>query len=277
VNALAIEMQLPSASDLDALFRRIRGDPLRLGWRVVMNHRFGYFPTEAWYQAVVERLVMPGCRWVDVGGGKSIFSHSGKLARELVGRCALVVGVDPNDNLDENDLVHRRVKSMIEEFRSDERFDLATLRMVAEHITKPKLEVTSFADLIRPGGHVVVYTPNRWSPASIAASVIPDPWHRFFTRWLWNSNAEDVFPTYYRMNTRKRLRELFEEAGFHEVAFARLDNCSLFARFRATCFAELCFWKVLRTVGVRYPESDLLGVYQRNCPTCVRGGGEEAR
>ena len=151
-----------------------------------MHHRFGYFPTDAWYQAVVERLAVPGCRWVDVGGGKSIFPYGSKLARKLVERCGIVVGVDPSDNLDENDLVHRRVKSTIEAFRSEERFDLATLRMVAEHITEPTLAVASLANLICPGGHVVVYTPNRWSPVSIAASVIPNPSHHLFTRWLWS-------------------------------------------------------------------------------------------
>jgi 2-polyprenyl-3-methyl-5-hydroxy-6-metoxy-1,4-benzoquinol methylase len=228
-----------------------------------MYHRFGYYSTETWYEAVVDRLVADGCKWIDVGGGKSVFPHNPELAKELANRCKLLVAVDPSDNLDENRLAHQRVQCTIEEFRSEEVFDLATLRMVAEHIQRPELVVESLARAIKPGGRVVVYTPNRWSLVSIAASLIPNKWHNVFTHLLWNTEAEDVFPTYYRMNTRKRLRSLFCDGGFSEAGFSCLASCSTFARFRPTCFGELCIWRLLRTLRVMYPENDLLGVYER--------------
>jgi SAM-dependent methyltransferase len=254
---------LPSEHDLDALFRRHYGDPMGHGWRVKMHHRFGYHHPEKWYEAVVDCLVTDGCKWIDVGGGKSIFPYNPKLSKELADRCSLLVGVDPSNNIHENTFVHQQVQSVIEDFESDDTFDLATLRMVAEHIRQPELVVRSLARLIRPGCHAVIFTPNRWSPVSIASSLIPNRWHSSITHLLWNTNKEDVFPTCYKMNSRRQLRSLFINGGFIEADFAYLANCSTLQRFRPTCFGELCLWRLLSAFGIPYPENDLLGIYRR--------------
>ena len=254
---------LPSETDIDNLFRRYHGDPRNHGWRVRMRHWFRYFSPSEWYHGTVDTLVTTDCRWVDVGGGKSVLPDATTLARDLASRSGVLVGVDPSDNLDQNELVHERVKSNIEDLRTDQTFDLATLRMVAEHIERPEQVVQSLARLIRSGGRVVIYTPNRWSIASVAARLIPNKWHVHFANLMWNDGAGDVFPTFYRMNTRRTLRALFEAGGFKEVAFAYLDDCNILCRFRATCFIELCVWWVLRMFRIKYPENDLLGVYEK--------------
>ena len=254
---------LPAEADLAALFRRHQGDPAGHGWRVRLRHRFGYFTPDEWYEAVVERLVTPGCRWIDVGGGRSLFPENEPLSRELAGRCARLVGVDPSRNIHANALVHDQVQSTIEAFQTQERFDLATFRMVAEHVEQPRLVVQALARLMRAGGHVVIYTPWRWAPGAIAAGLVPGRWHHAFTRAIDTRAEEDVFATFYRMNDRNRLRACIEQGGFVETAFARLDNCRTWQRFRVACFLELSAWRLLHAVGARDPEQDLLGIYRR--------------
>ncbi len=254
----------PAETDLDELFRCHYGDPMRHGWRVKMAHRFGYFSTDRWYEAVVDRLVTPGCRWVDVGGGRHVFPNNPELARELAGRCAFLLAVDPSDNVGDNSLAHDRRQSTIEDFTSDETFDLATLRMVAEHFQHPERSVASLSGLIKPGGHVVIYTPSIWSPLSLAAMIIPNRWHYHLTKLLWDTREKDVFPTYYRMNSRARLRSLFREGGFSEVVFAYLDSCSTWQRYRWTCYAEMSVWRVFRALGLRYLEHNILAIYRRD-------------
>ncbi len=254
---------LPTERELDDLYGRLHGHPMNHGWRVRMRYRFGYHSSERWYEAVVDRLVTEGCKWIDVGGGKSVFPDSRELSKELAARCKLLVGVDPSDNIDDNLIVHQRVKCVLEEFQTRDVFDLATLRMVAEHIQSPERAVESLARLIRHGGHVVVYTPNRWAPVSIAASLIPNGCHSLFTRLLWNTRQEDVFPTYYRMNTRRRLRTVFGSGGFTEAGFVHAADCSTFQRFRLTCFGELCLWRFFHALHITYPENTLLGIYKR--------------
>lgn len=259
-----VDFTFPSLKTVDAVFRRHFGDPLKNGWRVRMRHKFGYFLPEEWYQTVVDQLVTDKCRWIDVGGGKSIFPDNPKLSMELAERCAYLVGVDPSDGIDQNEMVDERVRSTIEEFRSDELFDLATLRMVAEHISEPDAMIQSLARLIRTTGCVVVYTPNKWSLLAVAASLIPNRLHASFSRLLWpDRKDEDVFPTSFKMNTKKRLQELFEAGGFSEVGFAYLDDCVLMQRFRISAWVEFALWKAGSLAGFRYPENNLLAIYQK--------------
>jgi SAM-dependent methyltransferase len=254
---------LPNREELQERCRALYGDIRKHGWRVRMTHRFGYFGGDAWYEATVDRLVTEHCTWVDVGGGKSVFPHNDRLSEALSRRCALLVGVDPSDNIESNPYVHERAKCMIEDYKSERKFDLVTLRMVAEHIADPKAVIESLGRLIKPGGKVVVYTPNRWSLISIAAAIIPYQLHQPITHVLWGTREEDVFPTVYKMNTRNCLRRLFDDGGFRETAFAYLDNCSAFQRWRVSCFLELSAWWILQRLALKYPNNNLLGVYEK--------------
>lgn len=95
----------------------------------------------------------------------------------------------------------------IEQYQTDEVFDIATLRMVAEHISDPESVIESLNRLMRPGGCVVIYTPNKWSLMSMVASIIPDNLHASVVRiFSPRRQDEDVFPTCYKMNTKRTLR-----------------------------------------------------------------------
>ena len=228
-----------------------------------LRKRFGYFGPDAWYEAVIDQLVTEGCEWVDVGGGKSLLPSNEALAASLSERCKFLCGVDPSENINNNTLLHEKSQCMIEDYRSNRSFDLATMRMVAEHVGQPQLAIASLSRLVRSGGKLVIYTPYRWSPSAIAASITPLRFHQFMANFLWASHEEDVFPTVYRMNTRRRLRSLLEPAGFKEAGFMYLGHCTVFSRFRVLYALELTAWRLLRGIGVRYPECCLLAVYQK--------------
>lgn len=256
----------PQQADLDAVFRLKYGDPdrpERLGWGPRMRRRFGYASPDDHYEALVARLVGPDARWLDVGCGRHLFPGNGALAQELAARCRELVGVDPDATLAENPFVHEKVFAPIDEFTTDRRFDLVTLRMVAEHVEQPQRVVGVLAACTAPGGLVVVYTVNRWSPVPMLTSVIPFALHQPVKRLLWRTEAKDTFPTAFRMNSRRRLRALFDAAGFDEAWFTKLDDCRTLARFRIGLWAELGVRRVLRALGLRYPENCLLGVYRR--------------
>jgi SAM-dependent methyltransferase len=228
-----------------------------------MHHQFGYHTADSWYETTVDRLVDQECFWIDVGGGASLFPNNPALAKSLADRCSLLVGVDPSDNIAENSLVQERAQCFIEDYEDQRQFDVATLRMVAEHIQHPERVVASLARLMKPGGKVVVLTPNRWSITSIAASVLPYRMHQLLTGFLWKTRDEDVFPTVYAMNTRRQLRAVFEQGGFKEAAFSHLDNCGILQRFRWLYFGELLAWRAFRACGLKYPQNNLLGVYEK--------------
>ena len=250
--------------DLEEIFQGKYGlDPSAMGWGPRIRSRFGHFSPDDYYEAIVCRLVTSGCDWLDVGSGRDVFPSNRKLAKRLAQRCKLLVGVDPDETINENDVVHERVRQKIEDFQGRRAFDVVTLRMAAEHVSDPEGAVAAFARLTKPGGRVVVYTINRWSPIPLITWLVPFRLHHLPKRLLWHSKEKDTFPVAYLMNTRKALRQVFERHGFRESEFAYLDDCRTFGRFRVMQILELAFWRFLHALGIKYPENCLLGVYER--------------
>lgn len=254
----------PSSVELQEVVKlRHDEDPPRLGWAALIRQRYGYFTPDEIYEAVIEKLATPGCSWLDVGCGRQVFPNNRRLAEVLADRCDLLVGVDPDATIEENEVVHQKARCTLEEFESDRTFDLITMRMVAEHVVEPERLVARLARLTAPGSRVVIYTVNRWSPVSLLSRVVPFWLHHPIKRWAWRTEEKDTFPVAYQMNTRRQLKRLFHASGFRELQFSYLDDCRTLARFAALLHAELSGRRLLRSVGLKYPENCLLGIYGR--------------
>jgi 2-polyprenyl-3-methyl-5-hydroxy-6-metoxy-1,4-benzoquinol methylase len=256
----------PSRSDLENLFLRKYGRPEDVGWGPSRRHRHGYHTPADVYEALVANVVRKGCRWVDIGGGHQVFPDNPELARALISRCSRVVAVDPSPNVLDNEFAHERVQSLIEDYQPDDAFDLATMRMVAEHVTRPEQVVGALSRLLRPKGIVIVFTVSLWSPVTLVSRLTPHRLHHPIKERIWGTSEADTFPVAYQMNTRRRLLRLLRAQGFRELAFAHLDDLSMTARSRTLNAIEFTVWRLLRRIGLRYPEHCLLGVYQKGEP-----------
>lgn len=239
------------------------GSSGRLGWSPRIRQHFGYFTPDEWYEAVVFRLINNDTEWLDVGCGKDLFPSNRNLAEILSARCRLLVGVDPDDNIKENDLLHEKRQCAIEEYDTTKQFDVVTVRMVAEHVVDPQITISVLNKLTRSGGNIVIYTVSKHSPVSLIAAMTPIAFHRAIKTFLWRTSPEDTFPTVFRMNTRKELLRLFSLYGFAEEKFLYLNDCRVFERWKYAMILELAVERALRAVGLRYPEVCLLGVYRK--------------
>lgn len=253
----------PTGDDLAEVFRAKYGAAAARSRVLRMWRSFGYYTPDEFYESLVAKLVRADSDWIDVGCGRDLFPYNQPLAAVLSRRCRLLVGLDPDGNVEGNGFVHRGVRHRIQDFRTEETFSLATLRMVVEHIADPGPALESLARLVKPGGHVVVYTVNRWSPLPLLAKATPFGLHHPFKALLWRTEERDTFPVAYQMNTRQRLRRLFESHGFHERFFQYVDDCRTFFRIPLLHLAELSLWRLCKRVGLPYPENCLLGVYRR--------------
>lgn len=234
-----------------------------LGWGPKTRLKFGHFSPDEHYETVVAQLVTRDCNWLDVGCGREIFPSNPKLAAVLSSRARMVVGVDPDTNVHENPFLTKAHQGPIESYVESVKFDVVSFRMVAEHIENPQSVIGRVEDLVKPGGRVVIFTPNKWSPMSIMARLTSLEVHHFFKRLLWQTDERDTFPTQFKMNTKRDLNQLFNEAGFEAEYFQYLDDCRTFNRFRILNYMELCIWKALRSLRIRYPGTCLLGVFRK--------------
>lgn len=233
------------------------------GWGPRMRLAAGYFSPDEFYESEVARHVVAGTTWADVGCGRDVFPSNPRLAEILCARAAAVVGIDPDPNVLANRFVTERFQGMIEDYPADRQFDLVTLRMVAEHITNPADAVSKLARLIKPGGHLIIYTTSKWAPMSIVAMLIPFRLHNPLKRLIWDSEARDTFPTAYKLNTRRDLARHTRANGLREISYRVIDDCRITGGYRVLQWIELRVRKLLRAIGLRHPESCILGVYQR--------------
>lgn len=254
----------PTAAELKAVFDLKYRQEAQLGSGPKTRLSFGYFNPDDQYEAIVSRLLRPGDSWADVGCGRDIFPSNRPLARQLTSRSGYVFGIDPDPNIRENALISERFEGLVEDCTSTHRFDLITLRMVAEHIVEPERSMRKVAELLKPQGLAVIYTPNRRSPVPLITRLVPNDYHHYFKRLLWDAQARDTFPTAFKLNTRKALARHCAGAGLQEVYFAYLDDCRTFDAYHWLNVAELTVQKMLRSFAIRYPENCLLGVYRKD-------------
>jgi 2-polyprenyl-3-methyl-5-hydroxy-6-metoxy-1,4-benzoquinol methylase len=211
------------------VFKRKYESRQPVGWGPGLRLKFGYFNPDDIYEATVDSLVTPETAWLDVGCGRDIFPSNAAMARILADRCRILVGLDPSENIEENQFIHERFQGTIESFQTERRFDLVTLRMVAEHISDPSATAAALSRLAKPGGLVVIYTVYKWSPVTMVSSTAPFWLHHVVKKVIWNTEEKDTFPTEYRMNTRRDLRRIMQAAGFAEETFSYLDDCRSFS------------------------------------------------
>lgn len=232
------------------------------GWAPKQRLAFGHLTPADWYEALLDAIVTPQTVWLDVGCGRDLSPGNIPTARRLADRCRTLVGIDPSDNIDENAFVHDYLKMPIEDHPPGRKYNLITLRMVAEHIEAPETVVNKLAGLLLPGGRIVIYTVAGYSPSVLVASITPLWVHHVVKQILWRTEERDTFPTVYRMNTRATLGRMFAAEGLSEEMFAYLGDCRATARFKFLQYIELSLWKGLSSIGLRYPEACILAVYK---------------
>ncbi len=94
-------------------------------------------------------------------------------------------------------------------------FDLILCSEVIEHIADSRPALLSLARLLRPGGRVVLSTPQRWSIMEVCARLALAPGLITLARWVY---GESVQPTgHINLLTKEQLEEQFTAAGLRVV------------------------------------------------------------
>lgn len=161
--------------------------------------------------------------------------------QRLKGKCARVIGVDVDPAAAGNPWIDEF--HLIEDSRlplPDASVDLCFADAVVEHLEDVDAFFSECARVLRPGGRLLVRTPNAWNYATVATRLIPNRLHaRVLARVQPNRKEEDVFPTVYRCNTARKLRRELERNGMDAVIVPFESEP-----------AYLSFSRVLYTLGV---------------------------
>jgi SAM-dependent methyltransferase len=214
---------------------------LGFGWRKEELRRRFYSSAfrgmhERFLEAIREHL-RPDVDVLDAGCGSGrVFQH------RLAGQARRVVGLDVTQDVRGNPNLDAAVRGDLDDLPlRDASFDLAILSHVAEHLTEPSAAFGELARVLRPGGRLLLLTPNRWHYVAVGARLTPHRLHEAFNRWR-GVDEQDVFPTVYRANTAGRLRALLEGAGLEVERLERFETEPEYLAFHPLAY----------TLGVAY-------------------------
>lgn len=101
----------------------------------------------------------------------------------------------------------------------DASFDLVVSDFVFEHLERPQPIARELQRVVKPGGWILVRTPNRYGYVALVASLIPNSLHTLVLRYIQPDRKDvDVFPTYYRVNTAASARKFFNQCEVSVVS-----------------------------------------------------------
>ena len=175
----------------------------------------------------INALIAPDMTVLDIGAGRG----AQLMAKEapyrtglatLRGKVRRLVGVDVDaavmDNafVDEAHIVDAEGPLPF----ADASFDLIYADWVLEHVQDPAGFAREVGRTLVRGGWFCARTPNRWGMTGIGTNLLPNRAHAGALRILQpGREAQDVFPTVYRLNTKRRLRRHFGPEAWEDFTY----------------------------------------------------------
>lgn len=223
-------LEIPRKSDPSRARRHVLGGDSSPTPKLYPEFAVGGFTrvdgTIAFYTRV-NALLTPSTRALDFGAGRGAWTENGSQfavsLRTLRGKAATVIGVDVDDAVLENPALDEAVVVEVGHRLpfDDESFDLVLSDHTFEHVDDPKATAAELARVVRRGGWICARTPNRWGNVAVVARMVPNQLHARALEWVQPGRlAKDVFPTRYRMNTRRDLKRLFPPEQFRHHVYA---------------------------------------------------------
>jgi SAM-dependent methyltransferase len=178
------------------------------------------------YLVRVHGVLEPGMTLLDLGAGHGKWRYDGAPLRAWLGdfrnRGARVIAADIDPVVLENPMADERI--VIEPGKpmpvADGSVDVVSAFSTFEHVEEPEGLARELDRILRPGGWICGWTPNRWGYVAVGARLTPRALHDRVLRLVEPlREPEDTFPTFYRMNTREELRRLFPPPRFQHFSY----------------------------------------------------------
>lgn len=128
--------------------------------------------------------------------------------------------------------------------------DLIVSKWVLEHLARPAAFFQEAARTLRPGKHLLVLTLNIWHYAGTAIRISPYRLQKWFVKNALGGDTNEVFPTFYRTNSTRQIRDLATSAGLDEEKLELLEGDPKLLGFSSiTYIAGIIYEKVVNNLG----------------------------
>jgi SAM-dependent methyltransferase len=219
------------------------------------------------YRGLVQKYLFPGARLLDAGCGRALqFCRHFQAGHQVIG-----IDLDP--------VLETRNACTPFGVRGDltnlpfpsEYFDLVISRSVVEHLESPLFVFREFYRVLRPGGKLVIVTPNKYDYVSIFAAVTPYWLHRFLLKGIFAAAAHDPFPTLYRANTARSLKKALKSVGLSEIELDTINHYPAYLMFSPLLFRlGMLYERFTSLQPFRILRSSIICVFERGCSSATQ-------
>jgi ubiquinone/menaquinone biosynthesis C-methylase UbiE len=203
---------------------------------------------------------------MDLGCGHNLLpAWRAEQERRLVARARRLTGLDYDfAALQQNEVIRDRVRGDVSKLPfTDNTFDLVTSNMVFEHLQEPQIQMAEIFRVLKPGGTLIFHTPNKYGYGVLTARLIPEPLKKTLTSILQGRKSEDVYPTYYRVNSTSMIQDLAARTGFRVKEVDLIMSSATLIMIPPLLILELLWMRLLMTDSLRSLRTNIIAVLHK--------------
>ena len=218
------------------------------------------------YEAELASYSRVGKDWLDLGCGHQLlppWRH--EQEKHLASQARILIGLDYDfDALRKHRTIVDRVRGDVSRLPfKDDTFDLISSNMVFEHLKRPEAELSEIFRTLRPGGILIFHTPNKYGYGVLGGRLIPRSIKVWLAWLLQGRREEDVYPTFYRVNSASVIRQLAAGVGFQVEKIRLIVSTPNFAMVPPLMIPELLLLRLLMTRSMRSLRTNIIGVLKK--------------
>jgi SAM-dependent methyltransferase len=118
----------------------------------------------------------------------------------------------------------------------DESVDVLTSIDVVEHLPDPRKAFAEFMRVLRPGGRILLITPNKFHPPLFAARMLSHRTRQHLNSLMTGTKDVDTFPTFYRLNSVSAFKPLARDLGLNVIKAEYISNHPQYLMFSRLCY-----------------------------------------
>jgi len=168
----------------------------------------------------VLKLISPECTLLDIGCGRKA-----SFLRSLSARVKRAWGIDleiSESLVDGN--IHIMYGNAEDIPLEDDSVDLITTTNVVEHLRNPENVLLECRRILKPGGSLLILAPNKFHPPILLGRAFPHRVRQWADEVITETERIDVFPAYYKANSRRVLCRLGAATGLHVASAIYVSN-----------------------------------------------------